>query len=488
MDDRKRREVLRAFGATGVIGLAGCSSSNGNGNDNNGSGDNTKTSSGGNGGSSGGNGGSSDAIKWWNLWVQGTSKKAAAELQSGFEQKTGLTIKQTKYENTPYKSAITNALGTDNAPDVFYMWAGPNRLGRYVQNGNVVPVGDQFSSEMRKKFISSAIRGTKYEPGKILSWRSEQGKMYMTPLDLAAIVIWYNKSVLKDAGVDPSTLKHKTDMSWQDFLSVCEKVKQAGQTPIMIGNSNRWTIGHWIAAFMIKAVGVEAYLNTAYGQNDMSFTDKPFVTALSRLKELYTKGYMTQSLNSLNNNEAASLFFNGKAAFWHQGTWVTEQISSQAPKGFGGIPDDMDYMWWPVFPDIYKQGASERVGVVPNTAFAVSTQAKKRGDAHFKKVMKFIDYLSSVEGQQKYFKITGNPVTRPEVFDNVDLDATQKTLTSTVKPINDAKQVGPVFDVAFLPQATETLLSGGQSLFNGKSPKKVLQELEQSNKKALSNL
>ena len=489
MVDEDRRRALRRIGAAGLIGLAGCS---GDGDGGGGGGQTTETTTGGDGETAttgdGGGGGDQQAISWWNLAVQGTAKEAAAELESMFEDKTGVPVEQTKYENTPYKSAISNALGTSEAPDIFYIWPGPNRLGRYVKNGNVIPLDGVLSEEEQSAQIPDAIRGTKYNEGEILSWRNEDGSMYSIPYDLAGIPIWYNKNVLSDAGVDTERLKHATDVTWDEFLNVCSTLADAGYTPIQCGNRNRWTIGHWVSAFMIKAAGVDAYYDAAYGVDGASFTEDHFKTALSRLKQLYDEGYFNQDINSLNNNEAASLFFNGQAGFWHQGTWVSEIISSQAPDDFGGIPDAMDYMWWPAFPDVYENSANERMSVVPNSTVAISSQAAERGEEHLSNVKDFANFFGSFEAQKTFFEITESPVTRTDVYEEVDMSPAQETTTATVDQLEAADAVGFVFDVAFLPESTEALLSGGQELFTGKSPAEILQNLQETNEEALSGL
>jgi ABC-type glycerol-3-phosphate transport system substrate-binding protein len=239
---------------------------------------------------------------------------------------------------------------------------------------------------------------------------------------------------------------------------------------------------------MIKAAGVDHYYNAAFGIDDASLTDEPFVTALERLKQLYEDGYFNQDINSLNNNEAAALFFSGQAGFWHQGTWVTEQISSQAPEEFGGVPDAIDYTWWPAFPDTYDNSANERCSVVPNSTVAVSAQAAERGDENLENAQEFASFFGSYEAQKRFFEVTGSPVTRTDVYEEMDLDATQQTLTNTVDQLQEADAVGMVFDVAFLPETTEALLSAGQELFTGGDPASLLEDVQATNEDALSNL
>lgn len=479
-----------------MIGLAGCAGGGGGGD----GATDTETSggdSGGSGSDSGGSGsdsdgsgsdsdGSTEPVSFWNLYVQGAPKEAAATLVQRFEDETGIPVEQTKYENSPYKSAITNALGTSNAPDVFYIWAGPNRLGRYVQNENVLALDEYYSEEELSAFVPDSIRNVRYEAGDILSWRSESGNMYAVPNNLSGILLWYNKNVLEDAGVDVEALKHSTDTSWDEFLDVCQTIKDAGYTPIECGNRNRWTIGHWLSAFMLKSVGVDGYLDAAFGLNDASLASDAMVEGVSRLKTLYDEEYFNRDINSLNNNEAAALFFSDQAGFWHQGTWVQEQITAQAPESFGGIPDHIDYMWWPYFPDLYENGANERLSVVPNATTAVSSRAERRGEENLRNAIEFLKFWNSAASQETWFKQTGQLVTRPDVYENVEMGAAESTIATTLDGIDSADAVATVFDIAFLPETTETLLSGAQQLFTGSSAREVLEKAQSTNADALS--
>ena len=480
VDDRKR-QVLRAMGAAGMFGLTGCVSGfTGGGSDN-------SQNSGGNNTSGSGGGGSSDAVQWWNLYVSGSQRDATNEIASRFEEQTGIPVNQTKYENTPYKSALTNALGTNNAPDIFYIWAGPNRLGRYVQNNTVISLADYISNKDLQNQVTGAVEGVRYKPGEILSWQSEDGEPFGYPSEVTPIPIYYNKQVLSDAGIDPQKLKHATDIRWDDFLEMCQSVADADFQPIITGNRNRWPLGHMVSAFMIKAAGVDVFLDAAFGLNNRSLTDEPFVEALSRVKMLYEENYLNESINSINDNEAAAQIFNNQAAFYHSPS-ISELLDTQAPDSFGGIPDQMDYMWWPYFPKLYENGVNERVSVVPGNARAVSSQAKKRGKQNLDNTTKFLEFLNTKEIQQYWIQETGNLVSDTTVYEGLDLNPTLNALTKTIDQIQNADAVGSVFDVVFLPDTSEALLSGGQELLTEGSPKDILQNAQNVNQKALSNL
>ena len=50
-----------------------------------------------------------------------------------------------------------------------------------------------------------------------------QDKTYGLPLDVAPIVFWYNKDLVKKAGVDPTKIK-----DWDDFIDAVKNARPLG--------------------------------------------------------------------------------------------------------------------------------------------------------------------------------------------------------------------------------------------------------------------
>lgn len=474
-----RRRMISALTAAATAGFAGCAGGGGNG--------------GGSGNSTSGTGtgavkdqATNGPVDWWHINIRPEEQNFIKNEISQFENNHSYKVDQTVYENSQYKPAITNALGTDNAPDMFYIWPGPTRLGRYVTNGQVLKLNDYLSQDLLDKYVDTAITQCQYEGRNILGWAQPSGNLYSIPTDFAGILLWHNKSVLKEAGLDPANFKHRTDLSWEQFLNTCDKIKSAtGKAPIVVGNRNRWTIGHWVSAFLMKAVGTQTFLATTYDRNNMDWTAQPYVKALQRLQTLQQKGYMQRGVNSLNNNEAASMFFRDEAAFYHQGTWMPSVAAEQAPDDFAGIPEEVDYMWWPFFEDLYADGKNERMGL-SNATTAVSTQAKQRGEANLNHTMEwFKRWNTNPEILKMQIRKLGSIPPRPDVWESMDLSPTEQTLRAALADLREADRACPVFDVAYLPQATEAMLSGGQELFTGTPPKKILRDVQQAQSQAI---
>ena len=61
--------------------------------------------------------------------------------------------------------------------------------------------------------------------------------------------MFYNKSVFSKAGINTMP------RTWDEFLSLCAKLKSRGITPIALGSKNRWPAQFWFDYLILRTVG-----------------------------------------------------------------------------------------------------------------------------------------------------------------------------------------------------------------------------------------
>jgi raffinose/stachyose/melibiose transport system substrate-binding protein len=436
--------------------------------------------------------GESVSLTWWHLNVKKSRRDFIAKLLEEYEgENPTVSLSQNAIANDSYKTAIKNALGSSEAPDVFFWFTGPNRLGLGVQNGTVEPIKGETMEIVKEQvpiddMPPGVLNQARFKEGDILSWGASDGDLYAIPNSLSGICPWYNKQVLEEAGVDPDRIKRRTDMTWDEFLEICEAIKQTGKTPIILGNRNQWMVANWMSAFLTKAVGTQTWYGTAHGRNDKKWTDDEYVEALSRMQELFDKGYLNRSINSIDRFEAAGQFFNNQAGFYPTGTWIPQEYASVMSEDYPGIPEAIDYVWNPYFPEMYEDGKNERLAPAAG-ARCISKRAANRGDTHFDETRKFYAWTESTDTMVGLMEnnIHLTPP-RPDVWAEVEVDAEQAAIKQNMDQIAEAKATAAVIDIAFLPQPTQTMLSELQGLFTGKDPEKILQAVQKSTDEALS--
>ncbi|MCU7729322.1 sugar ABC transporter substrate-binding protein [Actinoplanes sp. KI2] len=171
--------MRRAFALFSVLLLAGCGWS----------GADAATAAGGNG-----------TIEYW-LWDSGQQpgyQKCADEFA---KQNPGLRVHISQYGWDVYWQKLTAGFIADTAPDVF-----TDHLAKYAQFVDLKvlrPLDDLGPT--------SDIQDTDYQPGLAQLWKGQDGKRYGSPKDWDTIALFYDRTALKQAGVDPATLD---DLTW----------------------------------------------------------------------------------------------------------------------------------------------------------------------------------------------------------------------------------------------------------------------------------
>ena len=155
---------------------------------------------------------------------------------------------------------------------------------------------------------------SKVDPNLLAAGQSG-GKTYGTPIGANTLALYYNKKVLKEAGVDIASVK-----DWTSLTAALAKVKKAGKKGITF-----------------SAIGTEEgsfqFLPWFWGSGaKLTELDSPqAVSALSLWKDWLKKGYAPNSV--INNTQTTSWqeFASGDYAFAENGTW---QLANAEKAGF----------------------------------------------------------------------------------------------------------------------------------------------------------
>lgn len=195
-----------------------------------------------------------------------------------------------------YKSKLKVMLGADDAPDIFFSWSGEFAY-KFARAGSALDLTEYYEedSEWKDSFIQAALEPFQYEEG-----------IYGVPVRVDAKLMIYNKDLFEKYNVEVPT-------TYDEFLNVCQTFKDAGITPLAMGNSDPWTACHYISTFNSMCVpsDVRAVDNN---YKTGTFTDDGYVQALNMLKDLNDKGYFTENTNSIDFEVARNDFLTGNAA------------------------------------------------------------------------------------------------------------------------------------------------------------------------------
>jgi multiple sugar transport system substrate-binding protein len=262
-----RRAVgILALAATALGAVAACSSS---------------------GSHSGGAGGTYTV---WDPYPQYDTSSAWGKLVSRCGTDNGVTVKRTPFDTTKLTSQVLLAAQQGNSPSVLI-----------VDN----PVVSTLVEAGVLSDTATTGQSTAGYAANILDAGKVNGKAYGVPIGANTLALYYNKSVLKDAGIDIASVK-----DWASLTAALAKAKSAGKKGITF-----------------SAVGTEEggfqFLPWFWGSGaDLTKLNSPAgVSALALWTDWVKNGYAPNDV--INNNQQTSFqeFLTGTYAFAENGTW-----------------------------------------------------------------------------------------------------------------------------------------------------------------------
>jgi multiple sugar transport system substrate-binding protein len=288
-------------------------------------------------------------------------KQAWADLIAQFEtENPDIDVKVNQYDHEGYKSVLRNWLVT-SPPDVVFWFAG-NRMKFFVDRGLFEDVSDVWADEGLNDSMSSTKASL-----------SVGGKQYGVPYSYYQWGIYYNKGIFDKLGLsEPQT--------WDEFIAVCDALKANAITPITIGTKYLWTAAGWFDYLNMRTNGLDYHIDLMDGK--IPYTDAGVRNTFANWKQLVDGEYFLENHASYSWQEAQPPMFNGEAAMYLMGNFLTPNF-----------PEDMDFDFFP-FPII--DPSIGRYEDAPTDTVHIPSRAKNKADAR-----KFLAYVALPENQTK---------------------------------------------------------------------------------------
>ncbi|MDR2256383.1 MAG: sugar ABC transporter substrate-binding protein [Arthrobacter sp.] len=154
------------------------------------------------GGSSSGDGGGDTGTITYAIWDE-NQKPAMEQIAQTFEaENPGAKVEIQLTPNSQYWTKLQTAMSGGNGPDV--MWMNGPQFGLYASEGQLAPLED------------TGLDKANY-PSSLTDLYTFDGKLYGAPKDFDTVALWYNKDLLKKAGVDVPT-------TWAEMQSAAKKL------------------------------------------------------------------------------------------------------------------------------------------------------------------------------------------------------------------------------------------------------------------------
>lgn len=359
-------------------------------------------------------------IRWWHINTNAPETAFYEEIAAEFmEANPNVTIEITVLENEAFKSRLTTVMQAGDAPDIFQSWGG-GVLWQFANAGlvrNIAPELDANDGEWRNSFSAQAA----------VNLFGQNGETYGLPITWGAVGFFYNTELFEQAGIEAAP------ETWDEFIAAVEALKEAGITPIALGERDKWT-GHFYWVYLaIRLGGEEAFL-AAYDRSG-SFADEPFVKAGEYLKQLVDLEAFGDGFLGLGYPDQQALMANEQAAMELMGQWAPGTYTAVVE---GGLEGKLGWFPFPSIPD----GAGNPNDVLGGgDGFAVGANAPDEA-------VEFLKYITSAEVQARAAEIW----IVPTVGAAEEVIADNEVLTTIIAARNEAPYFQLYYD-QFLPPA-----------------------------------
>ena len=135
-----------------------------------------------------------DTIVWWDFLSGGDGVRMKAMLEEFNKEHAGkVKIDATTSEwGTPFYTKVQTAAATGQGPDV--MTYHESRMPLGVSEGVLSPLTPE-------ELAAAGIKASDFSPANWKAAQGPDGKQYAVPLDIHSIILYYNKDLLKKAGL-----------------------------------------------------------------------------------------------------------------------------------------------------------------------------------------------------------------------------------------------------------------------------------------------
>lgn len=373
-------------------------------------------------------------LKFLTKWPQPENQVYFDAVVKGYmEEHPNVKISIEAVADEPIKDKLRVMMGSDDRPDVFFTWSG-EFAKKFIAANAVLDLTGEMDADggaWKNSFMQAGL-----EPF------SAGGKIYGAPLRINGKFFVYNKEIFDKLNLtEPKT--------WNEFLELCEKIKESGTVPIAFGDQYPWAACHYITGFNQKMVPQDVRMKD-YGKTTGEFTDPGYVKALDLFKELNDKGYFNEYPNSVSHDMANTSFAMGECAM------IYVELEE-----FKSVNDNLEGTPWGFFPmpDIEGEvGEADFLTGAPD-GFMISATTK-----HPKEAADFLKYLTNQENAQKLVEELQWP---SPVIGAVNENNSPGYLVKGMKAVEEAKGMALWLDTDIDSRISDVYLPGLQDLLNG---------------------
>lgn len=347
------------------------------------------------------------------------------------------------YENEQYKTKLTTLMAANDVRDIFFTWE-LDFLRPFVEGGKVYSLQEAMDAdpEWKESFLDGVLEPLTFN-----------GELYAVPSQTTFCVMFYNKRIFEENGVTVPT-------TYEEFLDVCETLKNNGVTPMALAASDAWIPAQFVQQISNGIAGIDLYDGICEGTR--KWNDPAHIEAAKEAQTLVEKGYFQDGMLGMSPEEAKSMFMNGKAAMFFMGVW---EVSSF----IGEDCAERDNISAFILPAINPEHNYINVGSV-DSSFAIAETCENKEAA-----VAFLKHYTAEPAQQKRLYEAGRlPSTKIQIDESKVLPLVQEVIALS----EEFKGLTPWWDRAFGAGEGVEFNNTCLAVFGGEDPQESFDALQ----------
>ncbi|WP_306323904.1 MULTISPECIES: extracellular solute-binding protein [unclassified Streptomyces] len=380
----------------------------------------------------------------WDQETRGGTNAEIEQLNKEFQHRyPNVTIKRVSRSFDDLKTTLKLALSGNNPPDVVQANQGYPDMVAFVEAGLLTPL-DNYAGiyEWNTRYPATLLNLNRVT-ARGASRRFGTGRLYGISQTGEFVGLYYNKAVLKKAGVQPPR-------TWAEFTDSLAELKKAGELPVQFGNLDKWPAIHTFGMLQDQH-GTEQARDTVLGDGD-GFATSRTTKAADTLTEWMDRGYLPKDANGLGYDDANKKFMAGQGAYTITGTWMQTDLRKRLGDDLGVMPP----------PPATRNGKPTTTGG-QGLAWSITSRS-----AHPEVAAAYLDFLTNEHAADVMTENGVLPAVPGKAANALDPDSPDGRMVAAWRQLTSADGLVPYLDYA-TPTFYDTTSAALQDLIAGKT-------------------
>lgn len=254
-------------------------------------------------------------VVWWDFLSGGDGVRMKAMIAAFNESHPDIQIKPTTLDwGVPFYTKVQTSVATGQGPDIMTYHLSRYPLG--LEQGVLSPITDEELASVglsKDDYQASLVEAATFED-----------QMYGVPLDIHALILYFNRDILREAGLLGDDGMPTGIEGIDNFNAALAKIAETGKLPLSFSTAENSGTVYRTFYTLLGQQGGEIL------QDDELVLGEEGLTALQTMTDWVANGYARKNVAY---PASVALFTGGEAAFHFNGVWEVPTMVDLAAKG-----------------------------------------------------------------------------------------------------------------------------------------------------------